>query len=414
MSKVVIPIKRLIPALIIGPGTWLGPYIAMLVLFLPSLVQEIDAENKVNIMAMFMSTGVVVSAISNMVAGAWSDKTRSRFGKRAPIIVLGAVIFAGSMILASFAESIGFLMTAWLLGQVGLNFIIAPMVAWLDYAPEGREGLASSAYGGLGMALGNNGFNVIAAMFLGQYRMGFIVFGIIAFVGTMIAVFLVNEPSNLDEEIPVKKEKTESIFSLNALKVIFPVWSVGRDYYLALIGKMFLGVGNFAITGYLLYILTDFLQLGEGTESSVQLINSIMFILGVAMGFFAGPFADKFQLLKLPVAISPLFLGIGAVSLYFFQDTTGIILYGFFAGLGMGLWNSLDNLLNIKVVPDQNRIAFFLGVYNLGNSLPQAIGPILSAAAISLFGGYEGIFFISSLFAVLGSIAIFAIKSVKK
>ena len=34
--------------------------------------------------------------------------------------------------------------------------IVAPMVAWLDYAPEKQKGLAASAYGGLGMALGNN------------------------------------------------------------------------------------------------------------------------------------------------------------------------------------------------------------------------------------------------------------------
>ncbi len=176
---------------------------------------------------------------------------------------------------------------------------------------------------------------------------------------------------------------------------------------------MFLGVGNFAITGYLLYILTDYLVLGDKTEGSVQLINSIMFVLGVAMGFLAGPFSDKFQLLKLPVALSPVFLAVGALSLYFFHDNTGIIMYGFFAGLGMGLWNSLDNLLNIRVIPDPNRVAFFLGVYNLGNSLPQAIGPVLAAAAITYFG-YEGIFLLSAVFAGLGALSIFAIRSVRR
>ncbi|TYG34867.1 MFS transporter [Lonepinella koalarum] len=412
MSKVIIPLKRLIPALIIGPGTWLGPYIAMVALFLPSLIQEIDEANKVNILALFMTTGVIASAISNMVAGELSDRTRSRFGKRAPIIVLGSFVFSGAMIAAAYTESINSLLVAWIIGQIGLNFIVAPMVAWLDYAPAGHEGIASSAYGGLGMALGNNGFNVLAALYLGQYRTGFIVFAIISFIGTMLAVILVREPSNLDEE-KVVKEKKQKLSITTFIREAFPAWSKGRDYYLALIGKMFLGIGNFAITGYLLYLLTDFLKLGDATEGSVQLINSIMFILGILMGFFAGPFTDKYKLLKLPVAISPLFLAIGALSLYFMHNTIGIICYGFFAGFGMGLWNSLDNLLNIRVIPDEKRVAFFLGIYNLGNSIPQAVGPILSAFSIALFG-YEGIFVVSFVFAVLGSLCIFKIRSVSR
>ena len=44
-NKVVISIKRLVPALIIGPASWLGPYIVMLGLFLPALLQELDAEH---------------------------------------------------------------------------------------------------------------------------------------------------------------------------------------------------------------------------------------------------------------------------------------------------------------------------------------------------------------------------------
>lgn len=38
MKKVTIPLIRLIPGLIIGPGSWLGPYIVMNSLFLPALI----------------------------------------------------------------------------------------------------------------------------------------------------------------------------------------------------------------------------------------------------------------------------------------------------------------------------------------------------------------------------------------
>jgi MFS family permease len=108
---------------------------------------------------------------------------------------------------------------------------------------------------------------------------------------------------------------------------------------------MFQGVGNFAITGYILYIMTDFLHRGNQTQSSIQLVNMIMLIFGILMGLVAGPLSNKFKILKLPVGLSTILLAIAGLSLFFLRNNTGIILYALAAGLGMGLWNALDNLL---------------------------------------------------------------------
>lgn len=411
-----IPLKRLVPGLIIGPASWLGPYIVCTSLFLPSMIQQLDSTNKVSLVALFSTCAMIAAAISNMVAGSLSDKTVSRFGKRTPWIVGGAFCFMLLMIAAGFAPNIPILLIIWILGQVALNFIVAPMVAWLDMAPEGGGGTASSAYGGLGMALGNNGFTVLGAYFLGQYRIGFIIFGIVAFVGTLLAVFIVKEPSNIEEIIPdeVSESFIEKVSFKNNLKVLFPRWSIGRDYYLALIGKMLQGVANFAITGYLLYIMTDFLnQSGSQTQIMIQKLNLIMLVFGILCGLLAGPLSDKTNYLKLPVALSTIFLGIGALSIFLLQNELSVLIYGFFAGLGMGIWNSLDNLLNLKIIPDRERVAFFLGVYNLGATLTQAIAPVLAAIMISLFG-FESIFMMSFVFALLAGGCILSIKQVKK
>lgn len=410
--KTTIPLTRLIPGLIIGPASWLGPYIAASSLFLPALIQQIDGVNKIHLLALFSACGMVVAAISNMLAGYLSDRTRSKFGNRSPWIVVGAIAFMLSMILASTANSIPFLLCCWLLGQVALNFIVAPMVAWIDFAAEDRKGSASSAYGGLGMALGNNGFTILAAMFLGSFRFGFIVFGIITFIGVFLAVLIVKEPSNLNQTKEKKLLKSDKTFK-NAL-TIFPKWSIGRDYYLALIGKLFQGISNFTITGYLLFILTDFMQSNSSdTQNAIQLINLIMLIFGILMGFIAGPICDKLKVLKLPVGLSTLFLGIGALGLSLCPNQTGVLIYAFFAGIGMGIWNSLDNLLNLQVIPDRQQVAFFLGIYNLGNTITQALAPIIAACVITLFG-FSAIFIVSFVFAIVGGTAIFLIRSVDK
>lgn len=237
-------------------------------------------------------------------------------------------------------------------------------------------------------------------------------FGIVAFIGTLLAVFIVKEPSNESEKIVNETLKKETSF-LNELKVLFPKWSVGRDYYLALIGKILQGIANFMITGYLLYIMTGFLhQNGSQTQSMIQKLNVIMLIFGILCGLLAGPLSDKFNVLKIPVALSTIFLGIGALAIYFLQSDLSVVIYGFMAGLGMGIWNSLDGLLNLKIIPDRDRVAFFLGVYNLGATVTQAIAPVLAAIIISLFG-FQSIFLVSFVFAMISGICIILIRQVK-
>lgn len=412
-----IPLRRLLPGLIIGPASWLGPYIVASSLFLPSLIQEIDAQNKIQLLALFSTCGMIFAAISNMVGGNISDRTFSKFGKRTPWIMGGATVFMATMILASFANSVTYLLIIWMIGQVALNFIVAPMVAWLDMAPEESKGTASGAYGGLGMALGNNGFTIFGAMFLGQFRLGFIVFGIITFIGTLLATIIVKEPSNLDQkdeimhtsEMTTSKKKT-----FGELFKIFPSWKIGRDYYLALTGKLLQGVGNFAVTGYLLYIMTDFLNKDtSGAQASIQIVNTIMLILGIFMGFLAGPVSDRLKILKLPIVFSTFSLALGALSIFYLKNDTSIWIYGILAGFGMGIWNSLDNLLNLKVIPDPDRVAFFLGVYNLGNTITQALAPIIAAIVIAQFG-FSAIFIVSFVCALLGGISIMMIRTVEK
>ena len=94
-----ISLKRLIPGLIIGPASWLGPYIACVSLFLPALIQHLDADNKIKLVALFSSVAMITAAISNMVAGYLSDRTKSRFGKRTPWLASGAFVFMLAMIL---------------------------------------------------------------------------------------------------------------------------------------------------------------------------------------------------------------------------------------------------------------------------------------------------------------------------
>lgn len=95
------------------------------------------------------SVGCVFALFSNVIFGALSDITRSRFGKRTPWIVAGSLITAAGYVLAfSSAQLVG-IVAGWCIVQVGVNMMIAPAVAVLsDRIPENVRGTFSAFYGG--------------------------------------------------------------------------------------------------------------------------------------------------------------------------------------------------------------------------------------------------------------------------
>ena len=59
---------------------------------LPSQIAALDAEGKVGAYGIMASIGAAAAAIGNPVFGALSDRTRSRFGRRTPWILISAIV----------------------------------------------------------------------------------------------------------------------------------------------------------------------------------------------------------------------------------------------------------------------------------------------------------------------------------
>src|SRR5450432_376718 len=72
-------------------GLYLG-YIGPIVVLLPNQVQAVaGSAHKVAVLGLVTAIGAAVAMISNPVAGALSDRTAGRFGRRRPWIASGAV-----------------------------------------------------------------------------------------------------------------------------------------------------------------------------------------------------------------------------------------------------------------------------------------------------------------------------------
>lgn len=242
---------------------------------LPAKIAQIDPANKIALIPVFSAVAMIVATIANILAGALSDMTRTRWGKRTPWIVVCSILSAALLYLLSVCTNIASLLIVWAVYQAVLNAVVAPMVAQLSdrVAPRWR-GTISSFYGA-GMAFGNYGSGIIASQFLGNVGSGIQVLAVFALAGGLISAFLAKESSNLDEP----REK----FSAATLKsnFMFPTHNC-RDYYLTLGGKLLMVTGQYVIVGYQLYIFSDYMKLSTSQqESSVAIMSTILMITGI-------------------------------------------------------------------------------------------------------------------------------------
>src|SRR5690606_431489 len=129
----------------------LGAFIAfvpMLNLLLPLKAELIDPAGKAVLLSQVMLWGAVAAAVTNLAAGALSDATRGRFGRRRPWIVVGALAVAGAHGLVFAASTAQQLLVAVLVFQAAVNVMFGPLNAVLpDVVPGRQKGLAAALAG---------------------------------------------------------------------------------------------------------------------------------------------------------------------------------------------------------------------------------------------------------------------------
>lgn len=397
---------RIAIGLAIGAFCWIVAYLGAVAVMLPARIAEIDNENKAAIVALNSTISMVVATLANIVIGAFSDLSRTRFGRRTPWIWIGSVGSLVSLVLLGQVQTSGQLIAMWAVYQVFLNAIIAPLLATIaDRIAPRHRGSAASAYA-LGLGVGTGLGQVIGAQFLGNVTLGFIVLAVLTALAAPVASIMFREASSLP--MPAKKfDKTMVLENFT-----FATRN-SRDYYLALGGKFFIMVAKFAVQGYLLYILTDYLLLDTGaTAGYLSLTATIIMVAGIVMAFVAGPIADKMGRLKLPVIVSAALIGAGVFMPFISADPSMIIAYAVLAGIGFGAFNAVDQALNIAVLPNPKTAAKDLGILNLANTGGQIAGPLLAAAVITA-AGYHMLFVAAASSAVLAIVCFLAIRKIK-
>ena len=379
-------------------------------ILLPLQVQGIvgdDPTAKAGALAVIATIGAFAAMIAQPIAGTVSDRTRSRFGRRAPWMVGGVLIGGLALIGMGLGNTLVQVGIAWVIVQIAYNFAQGPLSAILpDRVPSAVRG-TFSALSGLGLMLGALGGQIAGAAFATAIPAGYLVFAGVALVVLVLFVVLNPDRSNTGAPKPP--------FDVVAFRNTFWVSPVKHpDFFWGFTGRLLLFAGYFMVTGYQLYILQDYIGLGDKAVALVPLLGILSLAGTLISTLIGGPLSDKLGRRKIVVIVAGIVLAISLVIPLVMPTVTGMLIFSFVAGLGFGAYQSVDTALMSEVLPSKDDFAKDLGVLNIAATLPQTLAPGLAGLIVVAFGGaYTPLFPIGIVIAIVGAFAVLPIKSVR-
>ncbi|WEV66169.1 MULTISPECIES: MFS transporter [unclassified Bifidobacterium] len=351
----------------------------------------------------------VFSLLSNLIFGNFSDRTRSHFGRRTPWIVIGSLIGGIFMFLTGMAPNAFLMVLCFGLAMAGLNMMIAPVVAMIsDRVPSGIRGTMSAFYGA-GSTVGAPLGTLLATKLMNNQTASSISAGAFMLVSGLLLLVLVPREKSADF-LP----KTSG--GLKDILVSFtpPRFKTNHDFYKAFAGRLCMLMGYQMIAAYQLYIITDHVgQSNTKAAETMSVMSIISMVVSLAGPAVSGPLSDFLGRRKVPVVIASVLFAIGVAMPWVMPTTMGMYLYAGIAGLGYGVYSSVDQALNVDVLSDKETAGKDLGILNLATTLGQMIGPVLTSTIVMVTGGYPVAFAVSICMAILGSVFILSIKSVR-
>ena len=384
-------------------GLWMG-YFGPLQVLLPNQVQDIAGDDKTTVLGVVTGIGALVAVLVGPIAGALSDATTARTGRRRTWIAAGALLGCAGLALLSGQRGLIGLTLGWCVAQAGLNVLQAGLTAVVpDRVPVRQRGLVSG-WVGLTQSVGVvAGVLVVTAVVSGTVS-GYVLIGVLVVLTAAPFVLFTSDP-------PVGAAEAPRFDARSILTSFRFSPRENPDFAWAWATRFLVQLGNAMATLYLLYFLRDRVHYDNADDGLLVLIlvYTAATVLTVVVG---GAVSDRAGRRKPAVMISGLVMAAGALLLAAWPTWTGALIAAVVLGLGFGVYLSVDQALITQVLPTAANRARDLGIINIANSAPQVLGPALAFPIVAYLGGYSVLYLAVAAVTVAGSVLVTRIRSV--
>jgi MFS family permease len=386
-----------------GLGLWAG-FFGPIQVLLAQQAQVVSPDHKEFVFGVVTGVGSAVSVVANPLFGALSDRTTSRFGRRVPWVVVGALLGALALVLLATAQSVLAMVLAWSLAQASLNAMFAALTATVpDLVPVRERGVVGGwvavsqtlgIVGGVGIATATGG---IAA---GYYA-------------TAAAVVVLAVPYVLGSRDVALPRALRPDFSWPVFLRSFWISPARHpDFAWAWLTRFLVNLGNSLGTLLLYFYLQDAVDYPD-PELGVLVLTVVYAVFIVASTVVFGLWSDRLQRRKVFVVVSGAVTGLGALILAILPTWPGALAGAVVFGIGYGVYLSVDFALCTEVLPAAEARAKDLGVINIAVALPQVFAPFVGSFLVAYAGGYVTLYAVACAVCLLGSVFVRNIRGVR-
>jgi len=378
------------------------------------LLDFVPEAQKNTYLDLLILAGLILAMVVQLIAGAISDRSGFRWGRRRPYILLG------SLLVMLFLPGIGFYGTysaifiTYCLLQVGSNIADGPYRAFFpDLVPERKRGLASGVRNVLNI-LGGIAVVRLAALFMDRYFAGEGTSWLWLALMTIVAILMV---AMLITIVTVKEKRKAASLQLPSLTTLYKSFKTGvrrrTGFILFVAGCFFVFSSWHTLIGHAMYYFMDVV----GMTRPAEITSNFLVVVGICLlltVYPAGYLSDRIG--RKPIAVtSALLSALGVITLFFFRSHTLIMLSGGILGICGGAWMSSQWTMAIDLVGEGNE-ARDLGLVNISSAgagiLSRSIGPAIdyfNAHSANL--GYHFMLFFCVFCLIAGSIFLAIIKT---
>ena len=377
------------------------------------LLDFVAESQKNTYLGLLTGTGLILAMAVQPIAGAISDRSGFRWGRRRPYILLGTILTMLFLPGIGLAGSYLTLFITYCLLQVSCNTAQGPYQAFIpDLVPEGKRGRASGVKTLLELVGGIALLRLIGP-FMDSYTTGkgvswlWLSLGVLAIVllGTMVATV-----------VTVKERPGAGGPKLPFLPTLYRSFKIdvkaNRDFIWFLVSRLFILMAFSALQKFALYFLMDVV----GITSPAAVTADLLIVVGVCMVaavYPAGRLSDKVGR-KLIVVSSGLVSASGIMLLFFSHSYGYIMLCGALLGFSFGAFMSTNWALATDLVA-KGEEARYLGLTNLATAgsgaLVGLMGLVIYFFNVNIPGlGYQVMLGACFIYFLVGSALLMKIK----
>lgn len=376
-------------------------------------VGQLDPENKASTLAIVSSAGALAAMVGTPVFGTLSDRSTSRFGQRRPFILAGFSIGVAAIFGIGYAPNVFFVGLGWVITQLAFGAAIAAVMAILpERVPHEMRG-RTSGFMGVTSQVGIV-FGAVLVQVVGTH--GSLMFVIPAVLGTLLVLPFVL----LLKEAPKTRAEVGDILFKDLATSLWISPRKHPNFALAWLGRASCWLGLQLLVTYKTYFLID--HLGYTTDNVAPVLTTSMFTLALTLSFTSicgGWISDRIGRRKPFVFAASLIFVAAMVIIAFSTSVTHFVIGVGIAGLGQGLYLSVDYALVAALLPDDRReAAKGMSVYNLSSNIPSTLAPTLAPALLSVGASqatpnYSSMYLFAALFSLIGAVVTLMLRGVR-